>query len=174
MPSKSDKDKSSRILEEVKKRGDTNEIVDVEEEKEKLVIFGLLGSFFAFNCAVVKEVLPLIKINYVPDAPGYILGVINVRGDIESVIDMQSLLEMPKQETTDQSRIMIVEEQGIRSGVLVGSLEDVIDVPKSSIIDPVSTLSDEIRDFVIGEIEYKGLNVTLLEAGRVFKKILDR
>ncbi|MBI4388674.1 MAG: purine-binding chemotaxis protein CheW [Nitrospinae bacterium] len=166
-----DKTKSERIAEEVKKRSGQKQIVDVEEKKVKLVIFTLNDSYYAFHGEDVKEILPLAKIYFVPGSPEFILGIVNVRGDIQSVLDIKNFMGLSGSKRTEASRIVIAERNGVRSGVIVDSVEDVLDVPESSIQRVISTLSDHVKFFVAGETEYKNRNVTLLDVGKVFEKI---
>lgn len=92
-------EKSDRILAEVKRRKSQEKIVDVDEEKVKLVIFSLLSDYYAFHGSDVKEILPLGKITYVPGSPDFILGIINVRGDIESILNIHNFWGYRTQKT---------------------------------------------------------------------------
>ena len=165
------KGKSQKILDKVKEQQDRDQIVNVDEEEIKLVIFTLHEDFFAFYTSNIKEILTLEKINFVPGSPEYILGISNVRGDIESVMNINGFLGFPPQPESKENRVIIATAQGIRSGILVGSVEDVLDVPKSTIKSPLSTLHDNIRPFVIGEMEYKDHNVTVLNVDHIFERI---
>src|SRR5208282_6910415 len=114
--------KSDRILDQLRKRSIREKIVDVEEEKVKLVIFSLADDYYAFNGSEVKEILlPPGDISYVPGAPDYVLGVINVRGNIESVVAINAFLSLPESKKTSRSRIAIAVKGGVRSGILVDS-----------------------------------------------------
>lgn len=172
--SKVSQTKSDKILEEIGKRKSQQEIVDVDEERVKLVVFKLLDGFYAFYGVDVKEILPVGKIQYVPGSPTFILGVINVRGDIESVLDTNSFLGLPDQTQSNQNRIIIAAKDGMRSGLMAGSVEDVLDIPVSAVKKPISTLNDNIKNFVAGETDYNGNNVTLLDVGKIFKKVTVR
>ncbi|MGR3220675.1 MAG: chemotaxis protein CheW [Candidatus Anammoxibacter sp.] len=165
------KNKKDLILDEVKRRKSEEKIVDVEEEKVKLVIFSLTGNFYAFYGDSVKEILIAGKITYVPGSSDFIHGIINVRGDIESVLNIHRLLGLPDGKTTNNSRIAIAEKDGVRSGILVDSVDDVVDIPKDSIKPPISTLSDSVQQFVIGEVAYNNKNITILDTGKIFEKI---
>ena len=165
-----EKNKSDLLLEELKKRKGGEKIVDVEEEQVKIVVFSLLNDNYAFYGNDIKEILPLTKIFYVPGSPDYILGIINVRGDIESVININKFLGLPDFKNSQKNRIAMAEKDGIRSGILVESIEDVLDVPVSSIKPPLSMLDKTIKEFIGGEMIYKSKNVTLLDVGRIFAK----
>ena len=81
--------KTSKIINEIKKRKDQTHI-NIDEELVELVFFKLLDHFYAIFGTDAKEILPLLRINQIPGAPANILGVINVRGDIESVLDIKT------------------------------------------------------------------------------------
>ena len=168
------RNKSDLILEEVKKRGRCADIVDVEEEKTILVIFKLHGDYYAFYGNGIKEILPFEEIAYVPGCPDFIFGIINVRGDIESVLNIHKIMNLAESQTTKDTRIIIAAKDDIRSGILVDSVEDVLDVPVSYIINkPVSTLDKSIREFAVGGERLYGNNyVTILDLGKIFGKIL--
>lgn len=162
--------KSDLIREEIKRRKQ-GKVVDVEEEKAKLVIFSLLDDCFAFYGSDIKEILPPQTIYFVPGAPDFIMGVINNRGDVESVININRFLGFPDSEMGSQSRIALAEGAGIRSGILVDSILDVMDVPISSIGPPLSTLDEGKKEFVTGEMAYANKNVTVLSVGKIFEKV---
>lgn len=161
-----DKLKSERILDELKRRQRTKEVVDVEEERVKLVIFVCGVNLYAFYGRDIREILPLCDISWVPCLPAYLPGLINVRGDIESVIDIRHFLG---EEQNDRSeRLIAMAMRGdFYSGVIIDSIEDVVDIPLSSIHPPLATLNGAARELVIGEITYGGSTVSLLDVGKL-------
>lgn len=168
------KEKNKKILDLVKDLRSREQIVDVNIKETKLVIFTLEEDFFAFSGSKVKEILTLElgEINFVPGVPDYILGVVNVRGDIESVINISGFLGLPPQRESKENRVIIAAAEGARSGILVGSVEDVLDVPEESIKPPLSAFNNSLKRFVVGELEYKSRNVTFLDIDRIFEKIV--
>lgn len=165
------KKKNDHILFEMKKRKCKEKNVDVGEEKVKLVIFSLLEDYYAIDGAYIKDILPVGKITFVPGSSDYILGIINMRGDIESVLDINKIMGLPERQTDKNSRIAIAEKEGIRSGILVDSVLDVIDVHKSSIKTPVATPSKSLQEFVVGYTTYNNKSAYLIDVGRIFGKI---
>jgi len=159
------------ILAEARRRREEARIVEVEEEKIKLVIFSLSGDFYAFPGKEIREILRFEKITYVPGSPQIILGIINVRGDIESVLNIHRLLSLPDSQANANSRIVIAANDGVRSGILVDSVEDVTDVPVSSIQPPIATFDKSIKEFVVGVTDYRSRNVTLLGVGNILGKL---
>jgi purine-binding chemotaxis protein CheW len=165
------KKKSHKILEVIEAKQNETALVDVNVVSIKLIIFTLQNGYYAFGRESIKEILPAGKINGVPGVPDFILGVINVRGDIESVIDINGFLGLPEQETDSSKNIIIAEGEEIRSGILVNSVEDVMDFQENSIQPPLASLNDKIKQFVIGETEYKEQSVTVLNVKEIFKNV---
>lgn len=162
---------SDRILEKIGRRKERAVIVDVEEEKLKVVIFSLHNGLYAFSGDCIKELLPPMAVYYVPGSPEFIPGVINVRGQIESVLNINRFLGLSDSRDAHSSRIALAEKDGIRSGILVDSVEDVADIPVSSIKPPLDTLSTSIKEFVSGAFFFHDKLITMLDIGKIFRMI---
>jgi purine-binding chemotaxis protein CheW len=167
-----DRRRTGLILEELKRCRSGEETLDVEEEKVKVVIFALRGDLYAFPGADVKEILPFAGISWVPGAPDFIPGVINNRGDIESVIELNRFLGIPESDRTTATRIAIVAKAGVRSGILLDSVLDVLDVPVHSITPPLATLEASLRDLVAGQLTYRGRTVAMLDVGSLYRRLV--
>ncbi len=164
--------KSDLVLEEIERLGGRSKAISVEEEFRRLVIFTLKGDFYAFFGDAVKEIMPLEKIAFVPGCPDFIMGIINVRGDIESVLNIHRLIGLEDHPGDKDTRIVIAEKNGVRSGVLVDSVEDVIETPASLIKPPLSTLDKTIREFMVGgERLYRDHYVSILDVGKLFNTL---
>ncbi len=162
--------KSELILDELKSRRRTREVVAVEEERVKVVVFVCGDNRYAFYGADIREILPACDISWVPCLPDYLPGLINVRGDIESVIDIRHFLGEEK--VSHGACLVAMAVRGdFHSGVMIDSIEDVVDVPLSTIHPPLATLNGAARDLTIGEIEYGGDIVTLLDIEKLAAKI---
>ena len=162
---------SGEILEEAQKRR-KGSVIDVEEDSVKIVIFKLGEELFAVNGGNVLEILPLSKIYFVPGCPEHILGLINVRGDVESVVSICGFIGLPLSVVGETSKIALMSGGGVRTGVIVDSLLDVLDIAVSSIKNTISTIEDNKKGLVAGEFFYSGKTVTLLEAGNLLKRLL--
>ncbi len=92
MASGTDRLKSDQILEHVKRLQRAREVVDVDTELVKVVVFTSGIHRFALYGSTVREILPPTPVAWVPGLPPHLPGLINVRGDIESVLDLRSLL----------------------------------------------------------------------------------
>lgn len=166
-----EKSRSDLIVEELKRRKGQGSSAALEEEKSKFVIFTLGEALYAFPGVEVKEILPALEIFPVPGAPKTVPGVINNRGDIEAVIDLQAFLGLPRSKTSVGSRILMTEKGGVRSGMLVDTLVDVVDLPQSSIKPPLATLDDATRELVAGETVCQGRSVVVLDLSRIIETL---
>lgn len=162
-----EKSRSEAIVEELRRFKGRGAVTAVEAPKRKYVIFTLGDALYAFDGVDVKEILPFLEIFPVPGAPPAVPGLISNRGDIEAVIDLHVVLGLPAREQTAHSRIVMIEKAGLRCGMLVDSLVDVVDLPSSSIRPPLATLDDATRELVTGETIHQGQSVVLLDLGRV-------
>lgn len=161
--------KSERVLAELKLRQRGREIVDVEQELVKVVVFTCGGGRYALYGSEVREFLPGCGISWVPGLPEYLPGLINVRGDIESVLDIRPFLA--EESRGGNGLIAMVVRGEFRTGVLIDRIEDVVDVPVGDVKPPLSTLNGAARDLVLGELDYGGALVPLLDVGKLAAKI---
>jgi purine-binding chemotaxis protein CheW len=161
--------KSGQVLRMIKKMRQEEAVVDVNVKTEKLVLFSLADDLFAFTGQHVKEILISQEIFFVPGSPDFLLGVMNVRGDIESVASLASILGISPERKSPRNRILIAEADEVRSGILVEKVEDVVDVPTDSIKPPLATMNGPITRYLAGETEYRGRNVLVLDLPKLFK-----
>jgi len=74
----------------------------------------------------IQEINRQLEVTYVPHAPDYVHGVINLRGDVASVINLSTILGLPEVEVTRDSRNVIVHSQGESIGFLVDRISDIL------------------------------------------------
>ncbi|OIQ70250.1 chemotaxis protein CheW [mine drainage metagenome] len=158
--------KSQLILDELKNRQRAKAVVDVEEQRVKIVIVVCAENRYAFYGTDIREILPSCKIFWVPGLPDYLPGLINVRGDVEAVINLGHFLDA-KYIVKDSHMILMTVHGEFRSGIMVDAIEDVVDIPERTIQPPLSTLNGTVCELVIGNIERAGINISLLDIGKL-------
>jgi len=165
-------EQTEKILNSIIPEKQSDQLNEMEnDQKTELVIFKIGSMTHAFIGSDIKEILPYETIAFVPGCPETILGIINVRGNIESVLNLHKIIKKSDLMPTRRSRIAIAERDGIRSGILLDSVEDVVSIPRSNIYNTISTLDPGIRGFVDSITTYKDLYVTILNVGKLFKTI---
>lgn len=126
------------------------------------VTFGLSEETYAIDVLQVQEVLKLTDIAPVPGVPDYILGIINLRGDVVTVIDGRRRMGLPDQASTDQSRIVIIDIDNQNVGILVDSVAEVVQIPTKN-IDPAPAVgNDQSSRFILGVYSHtEGLTIII-------------
>ncbi len=120
-----------------------------EDPMLQWVTYQLEDEFYGINVMQVQEVLRLIEIAPVPGAPSYVLGIINVRGNVVTVIDTRARFGLSTKEPDESSRIVIVEVSGHVIGMLVDSVAEVVYLRQSE-IDTAPNISDDSSRFIQG------------------------
>lgn len=150
------------------RREANREIVNVDEPTTKLVIFELAGEWFAFHGERIREILSNVEVYFVPGCPASLEGVINVRGDIESVINLNGILHLPTAESARGSSILLGRGGGMSSGIRVEQVIDVVDVVNSNIHPPPGTIPEHLRLIVLGIFTFKDKPVSVLDLDKLF------
>lgn len=152
------------------------EIVDVDEPQIKLVIFRVLDKCFAFPGRSIKEVLGAdTETFYVPGMHDSIEGVINLRGDLHSVLRLNSLLQLSESDSRALASTSILLAQGanIFTGIRVDELLDVLDVPQSTLQAPMDSLPAHLKPFVSALLTLNDRPITLLDADLLLQTWLE-
>ena len=121
-----------------------------EDEVLRWVTFQLDKEMYGVNVMQVREVLRYSDIAPVPGAPAYVLGIINLRGNVVSVIDTRMRFGLPPAEVTDNTRIMIIESERQTVGILVDSVAEVVDLNTKDIDDTPNVGTEESAKFICG------------------------
>lgn len=114
----------------------------IEDLELQLVTFHLDNEIYGVNVMQVQEVLRYTEIASVPGSPNYVLGIINLRGNVVTVIDTRCRFGLSKTDITEFSRIIMIEVEGQVVGILVDSVSEVVNL-KSSEIDNAPNLGTE-------------------------------
>jgi purine-binding chemotaxis protein CheW len=99
----------------------------------QFVTFILMDETYGINVMQVQEVLRVSEIAPVPGAPGYVLGIINLRGNVVTVIDTRTRFGLPSAEMDDASRIIVIESEKQVVGILVDAVAEVVELQEGEI-----------------------------------------
>jgi len=124
--------------------------LNIEDPILQWVTFRLDGETFGVNVMQVQEVLRYTEIAPVPGAPGYVLGIINLRGNVVTVIDTRNRFALKEGDITDSTRIVIVETDEHVVGLLVDSVAEVVYLRQSEIENPPNAGHDDSARFIQG------------------------
>jgi len=144
---------------------DTGEELHVQEEKQRFILFGLGAEWFALPIETVKEVQPFTRITRVPYAPAEILGIMNLRGKVLALYDLQACLGGPQHEVKEGDQVIVLDlDPNLVVGVIAERIEAVKEVPLASLEALSSSRSGPLE----GLISIEGMAVSILDPRKLF------
>ena len=127
---------------------------DVAQDNDDTILqwvtFHLENEKYGIKVMQVQEVLRMTEIAPVPGAPHYVLGIINLRGNVVTVIDTRRRFGLGDVENDDETRIVIVEANNNVVGILVDSVAEVVDLKVSEIETAPNVGNDESSKYIQG------------------------
>lgn len=142
----------------------------IEPEKEEpgeqieIVEFLLSSERYGLELRYVREVWPLKDLTPIPCTPTFVLGVINVRGQILSVINLKKLLNLPEKGLGDLNKVLILNSDTMEFGILADTIIGVRSVPLHGLKQTVPTLTGLGQEYLKGVSRER---LIVLDAGRI-------
>jgi purine-binding chemotaxis protein CheW len=135
--------------------------------------FSLGAELFALDIRVVREIIQIGPMTPVPLMPGFVRGVINLRGAVVPVIDPQARFGRPRAELGRKSCIVVFEGslqtgERVHLGLLVDAVSAVVDIPADRIEDAPTFGATVRRDYMRGLAKLGSRFVVILEPGKAF------
>ena len=129
--------------------------------ERQLVVFDLAGEVYGVNIETVREIIRMQEVTYVPDAPNYVEGVINLRGRVIPVVDLRKRFSLAVTDATAESRVVVVDTGGEDIGVIVDAVTDVLRIAEES-VEPTSSLVTTEDSYYIEGIAKVGDRLLIL------------
>ncbi|MFH0925408.1 MAG: chemotaxis protein CheW [bacterium] len=127
-----------------------------------VIDFFLGGEWYGLEIKYIQEVIKPPKIFSIPGTPNYLLGAINHRGNIITVMDLASFLKIGLVNLSNESRIIIIRVGELKMGLIVDSVSEIFTIPAKSIEPPLSVLDISKMAYILGEYQRKDKLVILL------------
>jgi purine-binding chemotaxis protein CheW len=140
---------------------------NAEDTVLQWVTFLLQGEKYGINVMQVQEVLRYTEIAPVPGAPSYVLGIINLRGNVVTVLDTRDRFGLPPADVTDQTRIVIIEAGKHVIGVLVDAVAEVVYLSQSEIETAPNVGNDDSAKFIQGVCHKNNELLILVELAKL-------
>ena len=123
---------------------------NIDDKEIQWVTFHIDNEVYGITVMQVMEVLRYVDLTPVPGAPDYVLGIINLRGNVVTVIDTRKRFSLPSKEVDDMSRIVIIESEGQVLGMLVDCVAEVVYLRESEIEMAPNVGNEESSRFIQG------------------------
>lgn len=138
-----------------------------EEEDEtvqlQVAVVCLQGEFFGVELSSVREFSLLVDLSPIPNCPEHIVGNMNLRGNILTVIDIKSLLEMPRGIFGAAAKVVVIESGKGRVGIAVDAIDDIAHIRLSDIAPLPTSVRSALRQYTKGAARYGGKSMTILD-----------
>lgn len=135
----------------------------------ELATFYVGDALYGMDILRVQEINRLMDFTKVPQAPEYVMGIMNLRGQIVTVIDLSNRLGLPTSELKDENRNIIVNDQGEYIGLLVDRISDVVRTDIDRIEPPPSNMGGVQGKFLQGVFKTENNLVGILNIEELLK-----
>jgi purine-binding chemotaxis protein CheW len=140
----------------------------------QLVVFRLRNEEFGADISQVREIIRAGEITSIPQAPDYIHGVINLRGQVTTVVNLRRKLSMPDRPTDGNSRIVIVEVGRSTVGMIVDSVTEVKYINGGQVEEFSGFLAgNEMQNYILGVCKLKDHLLILVDLKKVLEGVIS-
>lgn len=130
----------------------------------EVIEFSLAKERYALELEFIREIYPLKEFTHLPCTPDFVLGIVNVRGQILSIIDLKKIFALQDKGFTDMNRIIILRSDDKEFGVIADEILGVQSVPTSDVQSSLPTLSDTQDRYLRG---VTGDRLVILDGGKI-------
>lgn len=119
-------------------------------QSTEVVEFMLAHERYAIESCYVREVVPLENLTPLPCTPAFVLGIVNLRGEILSVIDIKKFFDLPEQGLTDLNKVIVLQSGDMLFGILADAINGVRRIAVTDIQPSLPTLTGIRQDYLKG------------------------
>lgn len=135
--------------------------------ENQYVIFKLADEHYGVNIIAVESIIKVQEITKMPHVPDFIEGITNLRGAVIPVIDLRKRFGMQPTTETKDTRIIVVEMNGVMAGMVVDAVTEVARIPDGDIALPSPMVSTVDTAFITGIAKMERRLIILLDLSRV-------
>jgi purine-binding chemotaxis protein CheW len=139
-------------------------VQDEAGEKIEIVEFLLAYERYGIETSFVREVYPLRDLTPVPCTPAFVLGIINVRGRILSIVDLKKFFDLPEKGLGELNKVIILRSDDMEFGVLADTIVGVRTLPLAGLQASIPTLTGVREEYLKGITKDR---MAVLDAGKI-------
>ncbi len=143
-------DKKTILKQRAKKLSISLEKEVVSGEQINVLEFLLSGEKYAIDSTFINEVISISELTPLPCTPDFIMGIINVRGKILSIIDIKKFFSLPNTDITNLNKVIIVNHNEIEVGILADEILGNSNIQLNKLQAKITTVTDLNKNFIIG------------------------
>ncbi len=138
------------LRERAKKLGQKREKEDSDSDSMQIIEFRLSHERYGADVNHIREVYPLKDITPIPCTPPFVLGIMNVRGQVVSVLDIRGFFDLPKQPNTELSKVLIVGKDDIECGILTDEIVGEKKIPLGMVHQKGNLMRGDWEECIMG------------------------
>jgi purine-binding chemotaxis protein CheW len=142
-----------------------------DEECFEILEFLLAQETYAVETSFIREVYPLTELTPLPCTPSFIFGLINVRGQILTVMDMKKFFDLPERGITNLNKVIVVKKDAMELGILADEIIGIKSISGSDIKPLPATITGIGAEYLRG-VMAEGLIVLDMESFLTDKKLI--
>ncbi len=135
---------------------------DEDTQADKYLFFKIARESFGIGIRHIIEIIEMQSISAVPDMPGYVKGVINLRGKVIPIVDLRLRFGIEERAYDDRTCIVVTEIDRILIGLIVDTVEEVLEIPENGIEPPPKFKTSSGKDRYISGMGKVGEQVKIL------------
>jgi len=140
--------------------------------ERQLVVFELANEHYGVDIAAVESIIKMQPITAVPQAPAFVEGITNLRGSVLPVMDLRkrfglSSREQKTESTRDEKRIVVVSMDGMKIGMIVDAVSEVLRVQEDTIEPPPPMVTTINSAFITGIAKVGERLIILLDLAKI-------
>lgn len=131
--------------------------------EKQFVIFELSGEHFGIEIAAVESIVKMQKITRIPHAPDYVEGIMNLRGMVLPVVDLEKRFGMPAHKQAAGTRIVVANMGNVKIGMIVAGVSEVLNIEDSAIEATPPIVTSVNTRFITGVAKIDSRLIILLD-----------
>lgn len=135
---------------------------------ERQYITFRLEEDYGIELTRIKEIIRHQEMTSIPEAPAFIMGILNLRGTAVPVIDARRLFQLPQKEINEFSVIIVMEALGRLIGLLVDAVSDMVTIKDADITAPPKFSERKGTRFIKGMVQKEKKFIMMLDVSRLF------
>jgi purine-binding chemotaxis protein CheW len=159
-----EEEKSRIMRKRAKKLASESKTKETDEEKLEILEFMLSGERYGLESLYIREAYPLKNFTPIPCTPAFVLGLVNVRGQVMSIVDIGRFFELPRKGITELNRVLVLSSGDMEFGILADDILGVSQVPVKDIQESLPTLTDIRAEYLKGVTKDR---LTILDAKKI-------
>ncbi len=142
----------------------------VETKIVQLIVFRLGDEEFGVEIGEVREIIRTGTVTPIPDSPGFIKGVINVRGEIVATIDLKTRFLLPTDKGAESRHTIITEQEKNVFGLMVDEVTEVLRIPETEVKAAPELVTKIHQEYVSGVVTMSNRLIILIELAKVLSE----